>query len=41
MRMGNRFDALRLAAAGVDVIAVVSGKVDPRRAFYADNLEIF
>lgn len=38
---GSLDDARQAAPDGVDVIAVVPGKVDPRRAYYADNLEVF
>ena len=38
---GAHNDARNGAPEGVEVVAVVPGKVDSRRAFYADNLEIF
>lgn len=38
---GSLDDARNGAPEGVEVVAVVPGKVDSRRAFYADNLEIF
>ena len=38
---GSLDDARKAAPEGVEVVAVVPGKVDSRRAFYADNLEIF
>lgn len=38
---GSLADARDGAPADVEVIAVVPGKVDPRRAYYADNLEVF
>ena len=38
---GSLDDARKAAPEGVEVVAVVPGKVNSRRAFYADNLEIF
>lgn len=38
---GSLEDARNGAPEGVEVVAVISGKVDTRRAFIADNLEIF
>ena len=38
---GSLADARDGAPADVEVVAVVPGKVDPRRAYYAETLEVF